>query len=69
MLLQIYVVHRYTSFLRSVLRLTVTPKVVPNSPTLMGWNGYVPPKRRSLQELHGVTSQTAFFNKTYYPNF
>jgi hypothetical protein len=52
-------------FLRSVRRVLVTASVVHSSPILvtliMEW--YVPPKRRFLQEPHGVTSQkTPFFN-------
>jgi hypothetical protein len=52
-------------FLRSVRRLLVAACVVPSSPifvTLMK-EAQVPPKRRFLQEPHGVTTQkTPFFN-------
>jgi hypothetical protein len=53
-------------FLRSVRRLLVAACVVPSSPffvTLMK-ERQVPPKRRFLQEPHGVTTQkTPFFNE------
>jgi hypothetical protein len=40
-------------FLLSVLLLLVTTNIVPSSP--------IPPKRRFVQEPHGVTSQKLFF--------
>jgi hypothetical protein len=51
-------------FLRSESRLLVTANVVPSSPILVTLmkKAQVPPKRRFLQEPHGVTSQkTPFF--------
>jgi hypothetical protein len=51
----------------SLRRLLVTANVVPSSPILftLMMPGYVPPKRRYLQEPHGVTSQkTPFFTVT-----
>jgi hypothetical protein len=51
-------------FLRSVRRLLVAACVVPSSPILSPWwrRRQVPPKRRFLQEPHGVTTQkTQFF--------
>jgi hypothetical protein len=50
--------------LRSMRWLLVTASVVPSSQFLSPWwwRRYVPPKRRFLQEPHGVTSQkTPFF--------
>jgi hypothetical protein len=50
--------------LRSVRRLLVAACVVPSSPILSPWwrRRQVPPKRRFLQEPHGVTTQkTPFF--------
>jgi hypothetical protein len=55
----------YLVFLRSICQLLVAACVVPSSPifvTLMK-ERQVPPKRRFLQEPHGVTTQkTPFFN-------
>jgi hypothetical protein len=51
-------------FLRSVRRLLVADCVVPSSPILSPWwrRRQVSPKRRFLQEPHGVTTQkTPFF--------
>jgi hypothetical protein len=51
-------------FLRSVRRLLVTANVIPSSPILVTlmMESYVPPKRRFLQEPHGITSRkTPFF--------
>jgi hypothetical protein len=56
-----------TVFLRSVRRLLVTSNVVPSSPILVTLiiEEIHPPKRRFLQEPHGLTSQkTAFFIAT-----
>jgi hypothetical protein len=57
-------------FLRSVLRLLVTANVVPSSlilVTLM-MEELVPPKRRYLEEPHGVTSQKmSFFINAFIP--
>jgi hypothetical protein len=50
-------------FLRSVHRLLVAAYVVPRSPILSPWwrRRQVPPKRRFLQEPHGVTTQKTPF--------
>jgi hypothetical protein len=49
-------------FLRSVRRLLVAACVVPSSPIFVTLMKEVPPKRRFLQEPHGVTTQkTPFF--------
>jgi hypothetical protein len=49
-------------FLRSARRLLVAACVVPSSPILVTLMKEAPPKRRFLQEPHGVTSQkTPFF--------
>jgi hypothetical protein len=53
------------TFLGSVRRLVVAASVVPSSPILVALmkEALVPPKRRFLQEPHGVASQkTPFFN-------
>jgi hypothetical protein len=56
-------------FLRSVRRLLVAACVLPSSPILVTLMK-VPPKRRFLQEPHGVTSQKApFFIRFYYVPF
>jgi hypothetical protein len=55
-------------FLRSVRRLLVAACVVPSSPIFSPWwrRRQVSPKRRFLQEPHGVTTQkTPFFNVNY----
>jgi hypothetical protein len=56
-----------TSNRRSVRRLLVTANVVPSSPILVNLKKrrYVPPKRRLLEEPHGVTSQKALFLNLY----
>jgi hypothetical protein len=50
---------RNIKFLRSVRRLLVAASVVPSSPILVTLmkEALIPPKRRFLQEPHGVTSQ------------
>jgi hypothetical protein len=52
-----------TVFVRSMRRLLVTANVVPSSPILSPWcwRRELPPKRRFLQEPHGITSQMTVF--------
>jgi hypothetical protein len=61
---------KYLVFLRSVRRLLVTARVVPSSPILVTLiEALISPKRRFLQEPHGVTSQkTPFFRLQDFKN-